>query len=198
MRTHVFTLVAVAACHAPAASTITATSGATVRAVAVATCTPPAAGGDAEVRAAFGDREGCVALIDAGLSPVSATPLVWRQTRGTWREVDVAAPHNHGWIAAATDGDRIVAVLDSCVESPGWELAIVHSDDGGRTWSPPARVRKPYYVASVERVTIGAGEAVVELELDDDLGSGVALGRYRAVSSDRGDRWAPPRLVGGR
>lgn len=146
-----------------------------------------------EVRARFVAGGACVALVDADVTAISARPAVWRETDGGWRSVPMPAGdlENTGWVAASTDGRSIVAVTDSRVEAPGWEALVLRSDDGGATWAGPVALKKPYYMATVSGLTHATGGLVVlELELTDDIGSGVATGRYRAESRDDGATWS--------
>ena len=166
-----------------------------------ATACPPPVGDDAQVQSAFAYARGCVALVDADVSPVTARPTVWRHEAGEWREIPLPGSAddrvNHGWVAAATDGFVIVGVLDTRVESTGPELTIVRSFDGGATWQPPVFVAKPHYFAAVKSLDVRVGGlASITLEIDDDYGDGAAPGTYRVDSGDRGGTWGVVRLVG--
>jgi hypothetical protein len=146
-----------------------------------------------EVRARFVAGAACVALVDADVTAISARPAVWRETEGGWRAVPMPAGdlENSGWVAAITDGRSIFGVIDTRVEAPGWEALVLRSGDGGATWAGPVVLRKPYYMATVSGLTHATGGLVVlELELTDDLGSGVPTGRYRAESRDDGATWS--------
>jgi hypothetical protein len=145
-----------------------------------------------EVRALFVAGGGCVALVDADVTPISARPAVWREDARGWRAVAMPAGdlENTGWAAAVTDGAIIVGVLDSRVEAPGWEALVLRSRDGGASWAGPVVLQKPYYLATVHELTAAAGVVALELELSDDYGSGVTPGRYRAESRDGGATWS--------
>ncbi|MDI3288098.1 hypothetical protein [Polyangium sp. 15x6] len=100
-----------------------------------------------------------------------------------------------GWEAVARAGEasrEVIGVLDSQIESPGWDLVIVASTDSGRTWARRATLRKVYYMATVESLIARSPDHFdLVLRLDDDYGAGVAPGRYVASTEDRGSSWSP-------
>lgn len=184
------------ACSKHAPSPTSAMTG--LRAVDARTCAPPIA--NAEVRFAYAEGDACVALVDADLSPTSSTPVIFHRQDGVFRQLslpgDPDEQNNHGWVAAAANGRDLVAVLDYRVESPGWELSVMFSSDGGRTFRRSAALQKPYYFATVTGLAFEpSGRVTIHLELDDDYGAGLTPGRYRIVSLDRGQSWADAEWV---
>jgi hypothetical protein len=105
---------------------------------------------------------------------------------------------NQGWIRGYTSYDRqhYWAVMDSVVESPSWELNIVHSADRGATWVVVAPIRKPYYMAAFHALRMrpdGSGELIV-LHEDDPANpiSNVPAGYYSYTTRDWGHSWSAP------
>jgi hypothetical protein len=98
-----------------------------------------------------------------------------------------------GWIhvAATPDGRRVFAVLDTVVESPGWTLHVLRSEDGGRTWPHAVELKKPHYFATFQGLRLGAdGRGELTVVLADDYGAGVAPGEYVARTKDGGRTWS--------
>jgi hypothetical protein len=98
-----------------------------------------------------------------------------------------------GWVHVAESGGRIVGVLDCQVEAPGWELELVASEDGGRSWHHTGTIKKPYYMSNFEGLSLtasGEGELVVHLE--DDYGAGMKTGFYRYPLKNFGPTTAGP------
>jgi hypothetical protein len=119
------------------------------------------------------------------------------EVRGQMTKLRDARFANLGWTGAARLGDTLLGIADSDIESPGWELTLVVSRDEGRSWRFLRTVRKPYYLATMSAVRATSATSVcVELELDDDYGSGVRAGRYQACSQDAGAKWDAWRRVG--
>jgi len=105
---------------------------------------------------------------------------------------------NQGWIRAYASADRqhYWAVLDGVIESPSWELNIVHSADRGATWVAVAPLRKPYYLAAFHSLRMrpdGSGELIV-LHEDDPANpiSNVPAGYYSYATRDWGHSWSSP------
>lgn len=125
-------------------------------------------------------------LLAVHRSPVCAWP-------GTVRDgVFASLPEDErlqqaGWVAARQHGDRIVGILDSKVEAPGWEILVAHSQDAGQSWTIGPVLRKPYYMARLDAFELDeAGRGRLTLSLDDDYGSGQPTGRYLATTDDGG------------
>ncbi|MEZ4236363.1 MAG: hypothetical protein R3F59_09420 [Myxococcota bacterium] len=131
---------------------------------------------------------------DAGLEAGPIAPLVTSRSAicawpGTLRDGafvpvdDALDAQQRGWVAGAVLDGALVGVLDMVVESPGWDLLVVRSTDGGASWTQVGRLDKPYYYALVDDLALDRrGRLVLTLLLRDDLGSGVAAGRYVAVA----------------
>jgi hypothetical protein len=97
-----------------------------------------------------------------------------------------------GWAGAAgvAGSAQMIAVLDWKVEDPGWEVVVLSSADGGRTWSEMSRVRKPHYLARVDSVSLEAnGSGLLDLHLDDCADCGTPLGHYVHATADGGRTW---------
>ena len=98
-----------------------------------------------------------------------------------------------GWagIASVAGTERLLAVLDWRVEDPGWEVVVVSSPDGGRSWRELSRVHKPHYLATVDAVSLEPdGRGTLDLLLDDCADCGVGLGHYVHDTTDGGLTWA--------
>jgi len=157
-----------------------------VTAAGGAGCTPPVPRDSADVRATVGGEQGgdCVAFVDEDVNPIRSHPTIWRRHRGSWTRLqapfDEQQLRNHGWMAAAADGDTIVAALDSRIESTSWDLTIVRSGDGGVTWRAPVKVTKPYYLATLHELRLESdGRTTLVVVVADDYGAGVEPGLYR-------------------
>lgn len=105
---------------------------------------------------------------------------------------------NYGWVKSYASYDRkhIWAVADSVIEAPGWEVYVVHSEDGGRSWSMSAPIRKPYHEAGIERIRMrrnGSGELIF-LHYDNPLNpvSSMKSGYYTYKTYDWGKTWSQP------
>ena len=77
-------------------------------------------------------------------------PVLVRDTGG-WRFIDMDddAFDQSTWVYAGATIDRkwTWGVIDDDVEGPGWDLNIVFSSDGGRSWRSIGTVTKPIYLA---------------------------------------------------
>ena len=74
-----------------------------------------------------------------------------------------------GWVHAtrSRDGTSIWALADNVVESPGWTLELVASDDAGATWRHLSTVPKPYYCGQFETFQMSrSGKGLVGIRLD--------------------------------
>ena len=137
-----------------------------------------------------------VVFVEMGRSPeVSSGILIVREK--TYTFVDSAGTgSNVGWmdVRASYDRRHIWAIMDSVVESPGWELRVLHSADGGASWSLAAPLHKPYYLSGMHELRMradGSGELVV-LHLDGprNVISDVPEGYYTYFTKDWGDSWS--------
>lgn len=72
------------------------------------------------------------------------------------------------WVHGTRSGDgmKIWAFADNAVESPGWTLELVTSDDAGATWRHLSTVPKPYYWGDLETFQMGkSGVGLVAIRL---------------------------------
>jgi hypothetical protein len=132
---------------------------------------------------------------DQGVRPAIVTA---REGRYETLELDGERFENQGWIRgyASYDRQHYWAVMDGVVESPSWELNIVHSADRGATWVAVAPLRKPYYLAAFHALRMrpdGSGELIV-LHEDDPMNpiSNVLAGYYAYTTRDWGHSWSSP------
>jgi len=136
----------------------------------------------------------CVALVEEQVSPIRTVPAAWVRRGGRWSPV-VLPPgdyENAGWQHAAVDGGVVYGLLDNVIEDPGWELIVMASADGGRTWVERGRFRKPYYYSFARSLSVDGDRATIAVELFDDLGSGVEEGTYYYRTGDGGRSWRGP------
>jgi hypothetical protein len=87
------------------------------------------------------------------------------------------------------------AILQFAVEGPGQDLDIIHSTDGGRTWSMLASVTMPHYWAAFAGFRMernGRGELTVRY---DDDNESVPRGYYHYHTADGGRTWHGPQLA---
>lgn len=140
-------------------------------------------------------------VIFANLQNVTTAELgiiVWESSQFRSVKVEFENLENYGWIKSYASYDRkhIWAVADSMIEAPGWELYVVHSKDGGRTWSMAAPIRKPHYEAEIKKIRMrsnGLGEIIV-LHRDDPANpvSPMKAGYYTYKTRDWGNTWSQP------
>lgn len=95
----------------------------------------------------------------------------------------------------AQDQDVIFALLDSEVESPGWEIGLLSSRDGGQSWQRIGTLRKSYYLAVIEGFEMKGELGAISLFLEDDYGSPNKAGWYHYRTTDRGQSWLGPEFV---
>ncbi len=135
----------------------------------------------------------CVALVEEKLSAIRSEPGAWVRREGRWDYTPLGDfADGAAWQRSVVDGDVILAVLDNVIESPGWELRVVASIDGGRSWSERGQLRKPYYFALTHTLAMEDGRGTISVDLDDDYGAGVAPGRYWYQTDDGGRTWQGP------
>jgi len=132
---------------------------------------------------------------DNGVSP---SIVIVREGRYEVVELADERFENHGWVQgyASSDHHHFWAITDSVVESPSWELHIVHSADGGTTWVAAEPLRKPYYLAAFHTLRMrpdGSGELIL-LHQDDASNpiSNVPAGYYAYATRDWGNSWSAP------
>ena len=136
-------------------------------------------------------------FVDVLPSVTEARPGLLDSSGGTWTvgSFDDEEQGGWAWVTAAAGCRQLAGAVDTRVESPGWEVHFLVSQDGGRTFARTGTLKKPYYFAQVAGFTLderGAGELV--LALDDDYGAGVQPGVYRYETSDFGAVWSGPRI----
>jgi hypothetical protein len=124
---------------------------------------------------------------------VGGGELRWLDLYTDAERADGASPRSGwGWadVAIAPDGKTLVGVLDWFVESPGPQLRIVASTDGGATWVERGVIDKPHYSALFEGLVMKASEWHLTVQLEDCAGCGVPAGETVYVSTDGGHTWA--------
>jgi hypothetical protein len=120
-------------------------------------------------------------LFDAHASALRARPGF--DCDGKKRAFD-GALSQMGWYAASATDRAVLAVLDSAVEAPGWEIVFLASTDGGCHWRIASRLRKPDYQLVVKSLAVSKARVCVTLE-DDETPR-----RYQSCSSDGGRSWS--------
>jgi hypothetical protein len=109
-----------------------------------------------------------------------------------WRVVDLREDFlSYEWshVAAAPGKGYYWGFLEYTVEGPGWEIPIILSMDGGRTWSHAASIKKPDFEAmfhSFEMDTKGRGR--LRVTSDKDCAPGTRK-IFTYVTSDWGRTW---------
>lgn len=131
-------------------------------------------------------------------------PAVHLQVGGAWSarvlHVDDQAPDStpeSGWswalVSAQEHESALIAVLEWRVESPGHELVLVASDDGGRTWVERSRLQKPHYMSEASELVLDArGQGRLTIELVDCADCGIPRGLYHYRTIDGGRTWSEP------
>jgi hypothetical protein len=136
-------------------------------------------------------------------SVTEARPGLLVRRDGAWKVLsfDGETFAQNGWcgVRAASDGRQISAVTDCRVESPGWELQFVLSQDCGRTFRHIGTLKKPCYMAGVSSFAMDErGNGEVSLELDEDYGPSTPplfpAGIYSYKTRDFGAHWEGPRF----
>lgn len=97
-----------------------------------------------------------------------------------------------GWVGLESLKSSLwVGVLDWQVESPGHELVVVSSTDGGKSWTRVSTVTKPHYTGLFRSLKLKtAREWVLEIALDDCAGCGERPGVRTYETHDAGAHWA--------
>lgn len=146
---------------------------------------------------------------DAGLPAVlfvrtgdveACEPRILVRAGGAWLVVRLPGDRYSqcSWQAvyASPDRRRVWGILDTDVESPGWALEIVRSEDGGLSWRPGSSVAKPSYLARFDSLRMDEeGNGVLAVGLDEDYTEEVRSGLYECRTSDRGRTWSEFRHV---
>jgi hypothetical protein len=129
------------------------------------------------------------------LGPGDLNPVIFTRETAGWSVTSFADDfHGHAWQDALyiAKTKTIMGILDFEVESPGPQLEIFTSSDGGRSWSQ-STIEKPYYLARFLHAEVFPDGAVrLNVTLDDDYGSGNKPGLYQYLSTDQGATWTPP------
>ncbi|MGI8983465.1 MAG: hypothetical protein ACR2HM_02850 [Acidimicrobiales bacterium] len=124
----------------------------------------------------------------------------------TYQTTLAVAPRSGRLFASWLQSDLEATTCLLCFAKTGLPIVVRHSDDGGRTWSPPAQV------SDAGRARVGApalvvgpdgNPAVLYVDYGDDRWDWENLpGRYEgtfalvvARSGDRGERWEPGVVV---
>ena len=143
-------------------------------------------------------------LIFAQLRGDLSQPVVLALDDGAWRVhrlvVDGEAEPIRGsrWKYAGTtrDGPTLWAVLDNDQESLGWELWLLRSVDGGRTWRMGAAPKVSYWAGFEELRMNEKGVGRVTIALDEDYPGGTPdtwrAGLYHYRTEDFGATWSAP------
>lgn len=112
-------------------------------------------------------------------------------------ELDDERFTQQGWMAGyiTPDRKRIWAVSDGIIESPSWELNIVHSADGGVTWRVASTLRKPHYLLGFHSLHMRPdGSGALYLLDEDPLSHASELppGYFIYKTQDWGTSWSSP------
>ncbi len=146
----------------------------------------------------YRDDKSAVFFANARTNPDSCYPIVMeRSQEGTWsyEKLRYGKLEGRGWVSilASNETELVVGVLEHMVEGSAWELLVVRSENGGRTWGTPIPVPKPNYMAHLEAALLnedGTGELVIQME---PVGTADHLiGRYISRTSDYGRSWSEP------
>lgn len=125
--------------------------------------------------------------------PIPQVAILARAADG-WREIPLPCFAGYGWQGVfSADGQNIWAVLDNEVESPGWNLLVIRSTDGGLTWRRISDVHKPSYLGWFDDLAVGPdGRARLTVRLVDDYTDTIKAGLYHYRTTDAGATWSPP------
>jgi hypothetical protein len=119
-------------------------------------------------------------------------PLVARKVAGQWMAMDVLeGGQSWAFVGAGPSRNEIWTVLDCAEEDRAWDLTLLHSTDGGRTWKWSV-LEKIHYTAEFRDFSLGAdGRGCITLELDD-CDCPAKAGYYRYHTTDCGKTWGAP------
>jgi hypothetical protein len=127
------------------------------------------------------------------LDPPLCRPVILRRDGKQWKVVD-AGPEGflqcYAWVHVAQSLERpeIWALADWAIEDPGWELEVIHSGDGGKSWQHIGTIPKPYYLSEFVYFRMGPDGKGTVVYKCDPVGGGAGFHRYR--TADGGRTWS--------
>lgn len=134
---------------------------------------------------------------DMRLNVTQSRPAILAKTDDKWLvlpfEGDLLQQSGWEYVGSTHDRTQMFAVLDNQIESPGWDLVILASSDGGRTWTLRSTLRKVcYYAGFHDFVMDRKGRGRLTILLNDDYHDDITEGLYHYRTSDGGCTWTGP------
>jgi hypothetical protein len=132
-------------------------------------------------------------------APTRVEPKIIVKIGGQWRIASLPASEDQNdfvYVGVCPARHEIFAILDCAVEDPGQVLDIIHSTDGGVTWSILGGVGKPTYMATFSAFHMDArGHGRLTVSYGDDLDQ-LKPGDYHYDTADGGKSWTRPTFEG--
>jgi len=134
---------------------------------------------------------------DMRLNVTQSRPAILAKTDDQWLvlpfEGDLLQQYGWEYVGANHERTEMFAVLDNQIESPGWNLVILASSDGARTWTLRSTLRKVcYYAGFYDFVMDREGKGRLTILLNDDYTDDIKEGLYHYRTTDAGYIWTGP------